>query len=84
MIDEPCFECGQPADVRHHVVPLSLGGSKTVPLCIGCHKKAHGGHNFIQLSKTGSARRRRKPDVYLARRHPDAHYTGRGDEPQVQ
>ena len=36
-----CFECGAPATERHHVVPHSLGGTKTVPLCGICHAKIH-------------------------------------------
>lgn len=36
-----CFECGQPAEFDHHVVPASRGGTKTVPLCAECHGKAH-------------------------------------------
>ncbi|MBR2115726.1 MAG: hypothetical protein IJ942_01765 [Alistipes sp.] len=36
-----CFECGAPATERHHIVPASLGGSKTVPLCGICHAKIH-------------------------------------------
>jgi hypothetical protein len=38
----PCFECESPTDHDHHVVPRSLGGTKTVPLCHACHAKAHG------------------------------------------
>lgn len=37
-----CFECNAPATHAHHVIPLSLGGTKTVPLCNHCHPKAHG------------------------------------------
>jgi pyridoxal biosynthesis lyase PdxS len=37
----PCFECGKPATEHHHVVPRSLGGTRTVPLCCGCHDMAH-------------------------------------------
>jgi hypothetical protein len=37
-----CFECGAAAQHHHHVVPRSLGGTKTVPLCALCHGKAHG------------------------------------------
>ena len=37
-----CFECGDPADHQHHVVPRSKGGTKTVPLCAACHGKVHG------------------------------------------
>ena len=36
-----CFECGSPAEVDHHVVPRSRGGTKTVPLCGRCHGRAH-------------------------------------------
>lgn len=36
-----CFECGAPATERHHVVPASLGGTKTIPLCGKCHAKVH-------------------------------------------
>ena len=36
-----CFECGAPATERHHIVPASLGGTKTIPLCGTCHAKVH-------------------------------------------
>jgi 5-methylcytosine-specific restriction endonuclease McrA len=36
-----CFECDQPSEVDHHVVPTVRGGTKTVPLCGRCHAKAH-------------------------------------------
>jgi len=38
---EACFECGQPAQHRHHVVPRSLGGTKTIPVCVRCHGLIH-------------------------------------------
>lgn len=37
-----CFECARPAVHQHHVVPRSVGGTKTIPLCEACHSKAHG------------------------------------------
>ena len=38
-----CFECGKSQDVQlHHVIPRSLGGKKTIPLCLSCHRLAHG------------------------------------------
>ena len=37
-----CFNCGKKAEHEHHVVPKSLGGLKTVPLCLECHQKIHG------------------------------------------
>ena len=36
-----CFECCKPAEGWHHVVPKSRGGTKQIPLCGDCHKKAH-------------------------------------------
>lgn len=39
---DACFECGEPATCAHHVIPRSRGGTKTVPLCGGCHGLAHG------------------------------------------
>ena len=39
-----CFECGVQADHAHHVVPRSLGGTKTVNLCAPCHSKVHSPH----------------------------------------
>ena len=40
-MDVKCFECGKPAECEHHVVPKSLGGIKTVPLCLKCHGIIH-------------------------------------------
>lgn len=41
MNNKICFECGRPADVDHHVIPRSKGGTKTVPLCNKCHSIVH-------------------------------------------
>lgn len=41
MALERCFECGQPAQHRHHVVPRSLGGTQTIPVCVRCHGLIH-------------------------------------------
>jgi|GEM_PF-3098269 len=40
-MSKPCFECGDPAEHDHHVIPRSLGGTATVPLCEPCHWRAH-------------------------------------------
>ncbi len=40
--EHPCFECGVPTKGKHHVVPVSRGGSKQLPLCSACHIQAHG------------------------------------------
>ena len=44
MIDiNICFECGSNKDIhQHHIIPKSLGGKKTIPLCNDCHGKLHG------------------------------------------
>lgn len=54
-----CFECGDPKDHDHHVVPLSRGGTKTIPLCSRCHGLAH--HKRMttsQLTRDVMARKR--------------------------
>ena len=38
---EKCFECNNPAQAQHHVVPKVLGGTKTVLLCDDCQSKVH-------------------------------------------
>lgn len=37
-----CFECGGPVEHHHHVVPKSMGGTRTVPLCEKHHGMLHG------------------------------------------
>lgn len=37
-----CFECGSKGPLHnHHVVPKSLGGTCTIPLCLVCHGLVH-------------------------------------------
>jgi hypothetical protein len=46
-----CFECGSNDEIHnHHVVPRTLGGTKTVPLCVVCHGKVHN-INFLNHKK---------------------------------
>lgn len=54
-----CFECGAADRIhQHHVVPRSLGGTKTVPLCEKCHSAVHGkSMSVIELTRRGLARR---------------------------
>ena len=57
-----CYECGIEECIQHHhVVPRSLGGTKTIPLCSICHGKVHGIKrdkqiNVSELTKLGIAR----------------------------
>ncbi len=45
MTEYTCFECGSEEDIHHHhVVPKSLGGTKTLPLCSKCHSLVHSKH----------------------------------------
>ena len=41
----PCYVCGKPAVLRHHVKPVSRGGrnkkSNIAPLCQACHEAIH-------------------------------------------
>jgi len=63
-----CWECDK-TNVplhNHHPVPKSRGGTRTIPLCEKCHKKAHhrkGNMNISALTKEGFRRKReREPD----------------------
>lgn len=69
---EACFECGKPAEHRHHVVPRSKGGKRTVPLCHDCHDLVH-----FRVDDTGSLLRHAYLSAHAAaekvvRRHPAA------------
>ena len=63
-----CFECGAPADHQHHVVPRSLGGTKTISLCHGCHGKAHGRergfHNTGELARAALRAKRARGEAF--------------------
>lgn len=51
-----CFECGGTSGIhQHHVIPKSLGGTKTIPLCEKCHGVIHGitFSNHSELTKRG-------------------------------
>jgi len=61
-----CFECESTNEVEeHHIIPRSLGGKKTIPLCGICHMKAHGvkakrRNNLSSLIKNGLQKRKEK------------------------
>lgn len=61
--NEECFECGASADEYHHVVPQSVGGTKTVPLCGKCHCLVHdfGGRRDQGRELTTRALNKKKP-----------------------
>ncbi len=58
-----CFDCGRPAVHNHHVVPKSLGGIRTVPLCEVCHDKAHGSAGGIIDSYFIKERRKKEGKI---------------------
>ena len=41
MSEVKCFECGNEAKNKHHVIPKSKGGFKTIDLCEKCHSLIH-------------------------------------------
>jgi transposase-like protein len=42
MDTKVCFECNSIDNIhQHHIIPKSLGGIKTIPLCNSCHGKVH-------------------------------------------
>jgi hypothetical protein len=71
---KPCFECGENADVEHHVVPRSRGGKNTVPLCESCHGKAHGS-KMTTRALTIDALARKKARGERVGRHAQYGYT---------
>ena len=36
-----CIECGAPTVYTHHIIPVSRGGTATVPICQVCHDLVH-------------------------------------------
>jgi hypothetical protein len=58
-----CFECGSTSGIHyHHIIPQSLGGNKTIPLCSVCHSKVHDRKftNFSELVKKGIQDRKKQ------------------------
>jgi hypothetical protein len=45
---DKCFECGEPKQDMHHVIPKSKGGKKMIPLCAKCHGLVHG-KDFVKM-----------------------------------
>lgn len=61
-----CFECGSREGIHnHHVIPKSLGGTKTIPLCYKCHALVHGAKsiNIGELVKKSYKREDKKKYV---------------------
>lgn len=62
-----CYDCDNEAKHKHHVVPKSKGGTKTIPLCEDCHSKVHG-LNFDKMHHNYLVRLamiRKCPEFYL-------------------
>jgi hypothetical protein len=58
-----CFECDKTENLhKHHVIPRSLGGERTLLLCPECHGKIHGldFSNHGNLIKLGIAKTEKK------------------------
>ena len=64
----PCFDCGKETMGRHHVVPVSKGGTKVIPLCEGCHNKVHEGLILAGLIRDGLQRARENGKILGAPR----------------
>jgi hypothetical protein len=67
-----CFECHATENLHHHhVVPRSLGGTKTIPLCERCHSLVHS-KDFTSMSAlTSKAMQKKKAQgLYTGGRAP--------------
>jgi ribosome-binding protein aMBF1 (putative translation factor) len=67
-----CFECGANSNIhQHHVVPKTLGGKKTIPLCGACHGKVHNknfGLDWKRLQMEGIRKiQKNQPEKYSGR-----------------
>ena len=62
---QACWECDAVGEVHHHhPVPRSRGGTRTIPLCIDCHGKAHGIRmSTAQLTRDGIAAKKAKGEL---------------------
>lgn len=68
-IMKECFECGKEATEDHHVIPESLGGVNTVPLCSSCHNLVHGDYHIRrddhrELTMAGLQRARERGVIF--------------------
>lgn len=67
MSKKVCFECGSGGEIhQHHVVPKSLGGTATIPLCVKCHKLVHSTGNLSLSALIKEAYRRQNQREYEA------------------
>jgi hypothetical protein len=78
-MNNACFECGKKAKHNHHVIPQSLGGTKTIPLCEKHHGIIHGitFSDHGNLTKVALHKLRRYNKRYS--RHPPYGYEYIGD-----
>lgn len=62
---QPCWECDAVGEVHHHhPVPRSRGGTRTIPLCIDCHGKAHDSRMArAQLTKDALAAKKARGEM---------------------
>jgi hypothetical protein len=69
ILKDECFECGSFENIHyHHIVPSTMGGTKTIPLCIICHGKVHN-RDFVkykELQRIG-IERAKKNGVFIGR-----------------
>lgn len=69
---QTCFECGAAAEHNHHVIPVSRGGTRTLPLCGRCHGLVH---DAPQLTSTSALTR-----MSMERMRAEGRFTG-GEPP---
>ena len=67
-----CFECDATENLHHHhVVPRSLGGTKTIPLCERCHGLVHSKDFTSTSALTSKAMQKKKAKgLYTGGRAP--------------
>jgi hypothetical protein len=81
MKSEQCFECGAEKKLHHHhVIPKSLGGKKTIPLCEKCHGLVHNRKFDVQTLTVNAMTKLRKSNRLLSSRVPFGYTVSKKDK----
>lgn len=72
-LENKCFECSAMTIGLHHVVPVSKGGTKVIPLCEGCHNLIHEGIISAKLIRDGLKKAKERGVVFGAPVKTTAH-----------
>jgi hypothetical protein len=82
ILKDVCFECGITKETGkihyHHVVPISKGGTRAIPMCDECHSKVHGTHmlkmqKLAAITRSETIRKRKEQGLHSGMGKPMGH-----------